>query len=178
MEHVAALALVLLHRLVGGHLLAIEDEPLLDGRDALLLLDALLDAVDRVGVLDVDLDLLAGERLDLDGEAAAEAEHEVQRRLLLDVVVGQRAPVLQLLPGEDEPLLVRRDPLLVLDLGLDVVDGVAALDLEGDGLAGQGLDEDLHLGGLIDQPLPGFCCLIVVGNGVVAVVGDRILDLR
>jgi hypothetical protein len=35
--------------------------------------------------------------------------------------------------------------LLVLDLGLDVVDGVAALDLERDGLARQRLDEDLHL---------------------------------
>ena len=53
--------------------------------------------------------------LDVPGVAAAlaaavEAEHQVQRRLLLDVVVGQRALVLQLLPGEDQALLVRRDP--------------------------------------------------------------------
>ena len=41
--------------------------------------------------------------------AAAEAEHQVQRGLLLDAVVGQGAVVIQLLPGEDEPLLVRRD---------------------------------------------------------------------
>jgi hypothetical protein len=33
----------------------------------------------------------------------------VQRGLLLDVVVGQGALVLQLLPGEDQALLVRRD---------------------------------------------------------------------
>ena len=78
--------------------------------------------------------------------AAAEAEHQVQRRLLLDVVVGERAAVLQLLPGEDEPLLVRRDALLVLDLGLDVVDGVAALHLQRDRLPRQRLHEDLHLG--------------------------------
>jgi hypothetical protein len=32
-------------------------------------------------------------------------------------------------------LLVRGDTLLVLDLGLDVVDGVGGLDLKGDGLA-------------------------------------------
>ena len=31
-----------------------------------------------------------------------------------------------------------------LDLRLDVLDGVRRLHLEGDGLAGQGLDEDLH----------------------------------
>ncbi len=31
-----------------------------------------------------------------------------------------------------------------LDLGLDVFNGVAGLHLEGDGLAGEGLHEDLH----------------------------------
>ena len=36
-------------------------------------------------------------------------------------------------------------PLLVLDLGLDIVDGVRGLNLEGDGLAREGLDENLHL---------------------------------
>merc|ERR1712138_394148 len=75
---------------------------------------------------------------------AAQAEHQVQRRLLLDVVVRERAAVLELLAGEDEPLLVGRDALLVLDLALDVVDGVAALHLERDGLAGERLDENLH----------------------------------
>ena len=77
--------------------------------------------------------------------APAEAEHQVQRRLLLDVVVGEGAPVLQLLAGEDEPLLVRRDALLVLDLGLHVVDGVRGLHLQRDRLPRQGLHEDLHL---------------------------------
>lgn len=35
-------------------------------------------------------------------------------------------------------------PLLVLDLRLDVVDGVARLDLKRDGLTSKRLDEDLH----------------------------------
>ena len=56
--------------------------------------------------------------------------------LLLDVVVRKSAAVLELLASEDQALLVRGDALLVLDLGLDVVDGVGRLDLEGDGLAG------------------------------------------
>jgi hypothetical protein len=67
----------------------------------------------------------------------------VERGLLLDVIVGESAAVLELLAGENQALLVRRDALLVLDLGLDIVDGVAGLDLEGDGLAREGLDEDL-----------------------------------
>lgn len=34
---------------------------------------------------------------------------------------------------------------LILDLGLDMVDGVAALDLQRDSLSCQRLHEDLHL---------------------------------
>ena len=48
----------------------------------------------------------------------------MERGLLLDVVVGEGAAVFKLLAGEDEALLVRRDALLVLDLGLHVVDRV------------------------------------------------------
>ena len=45
---------------------------------------------------------------------AAEPQDEVEGALLLDVVVGEGAPILQLLPGEDQSLLIRRDPLLIL----------------------------------------------------------------
>ena len=62
---------------------------------------------------------------------------------LLDVVVAQGAAILELLAGEDKTLLIRGDTLLVLDLGLDVVDGVARLDVEGNGLTRQGLDETI-----------------------------------
>jgi len=80
---------------------------------------------------------------------STESQHQVKSGLLLDVVVGEGAAVLELLAGEDQALLVRRDALLVLDLGLDIVDGVGRLNLEGDRLAREGLHEDLHdcLGG-------------------------------
>ena len=63
---------------------------------------------------------------------------------LLDVVVRESAAILELLAGEDQALLVGGDALLVLDLRLDIVDGVRGLDLEGDGLTREGLHEDLH----------------------------------
>jgi len=63
-----------------------------------------------------------------------ESEHQVQGALLLDVVVREGAAVLKLLSGKDKTLLVRRDALLVLNLRLDVLDGVRGFDLEGDGL--------------------------------------------
>ena len=62
----------------------------------------------------------------------------------LNVVVRKGATVFKLLTSKDETLLVRRNTLLVLNFGLDIVDSVGGFDLEGDGLACQGLDEDLH----------------------------------
>ena len=72
--------------------------------------------------------------------------------LLLDVVVAEGATILELLACEDQALLVggnagktirnaftimstMHSPLLILDFGLDIVDGVRGLHLEGDGLA-------------------------------------------
>ncbi len=49
--------------------------------------------------------------------AAAQAQDKVQRGLLLDVVVSQRAAVLQLLARKNQALLVGRDALLVLRKG-------------------------------------------------------------
>jgi hypothetical protein len=48
-------------------------------------------------------------------------------RLLLDVVVRKGTVVLELLVGKDEPLLVRVDAFLILDLGLDIVNGIRGL---------------------------------------------------
>jgi hypothetical protein len=64
----------------------------------------------------------------------------MEGRLLLDVVVGKSAAVLELLAGEDQALLVRRDALLVLNLRLDIIDSVGRLDLECNSLSGEGLD--------------------------------------
>merc|ERR1719270_2059243 len=81
-------------------------------------------------------------------------EDKVKSGLLLGVVVGQSPAILQLLASEDQPLLVRGDSLLVLDLSLDILDRVRGLHLKGDGLARESLHEDLHGG----ADLPNFSC--------------------
>ncbi len=73
---------------------------------------------------------------------------KVQGRLFLDVVVRKGAAIFKLLSSEDQSLLVRGNSLLVLDLRFDIVNGIGGLDLKSDGLAGEGLDEDLHLVGI------------------------------
>lgn len=55
---------------------------------------------------------------------STKTEHQMESRLLLDVVVAQRTAILQLLTSENESLLVGWDTLLILDLRLHVVNCV------------------------------------------------------
>ena len=127
-------------------LLAGKDEALLIRRNAFLVLNLGLDILNGIGRLDVQGDGLAGQGLDEDLHArpAAQTEHQVQGRFLLDVVVGQGASVFELLAGKNQALLIGWDAFLVLNLGLDVLDGIGAFHIQRDGLARQGLDKDLH----------------------------------
>ena len=75
---------------------------------------------------------------------AAKTEHQVESALLLNVVITEGAAILELLASENETLLIRRNPLLVLDLCLHIIDTIGRLHLEGDGLTRQSLDEDLY----------------------------------
>uniref|UniRef100_A0A0A9AYZ8 Uncharacterized protein n=1 Tax=Arundo donax TaxID=35708 RepID=A0A0A9AYZ8_ARUDO len=64
----------------------------------------------------------------------------MQGGLLLNIVISNRAGVIELLASEDEALLVRWNPFLVLNLHHDVADGVRGLHIKG-----EGLHKDLHL---------------------------------
>jgi hypothetical protein len=77
-------------------------------REALIDIDQEDSDQDDAAIQDnhVERDGLTGQGLDEDLHPAAEAEHEVEGRLLLDVAVRQDAAVLQLLAREDQTLLV------------------------------------------------------------------------
>jgi len=125
-------------------LLSSEDQSLLIWWDSFLVLDLLLDIIDGIRALNLKGDGLASESLDEDLHSSSESEDEMESALLLDVVVGQGSAILELLSSEDQSLLIWRNSLLVLDLLLDIIDGVAGLDLESDGFSGESFDEDLH----------------------------------
>merc|ERR1712180_434484 len=125
-------------------LLSSKDQPLLVWGNAFLVLDLSLDVLNAVRGLNLEGDGLASEGLDEDLHTSPESEDKMESGLLLDVVVGESPSILELLSSKDQPLLVWWNAFLVLDLSLDVLNAVRGLDLEGDGLAGEGLDEDLH----------------------------------
>ena len=76
--------------------------------------------VDGVTGFHIERDGLASQRLHKDLHAATQAQHQVQRALLLDIVIRERAAIFKLLAGKDQALLVGRDAFLVLNLCLDL----------------------------------------------------------
>lgn len=64
-----------------------------------------------------------------DLHATTETENQVKSRFLLDVVVRERTTVFKLFSRKNQALLIRRNAFLVLNLGLDIIDGIAGLDL-------------------------------------------------
>merc|ERR1712202_126611 len=112
-------------------LLSGEDQTLLIRRDALLVLDLGLHVLNRIRRVDVERE---GLDQDLHG-SATKTKDEMEGGLLLDVVVREGAAILELLSGEDQTLLIGRDALLVLDLGLHVLNRIRRVDVERDGLA-------------------------------------------
>jgi hypothetical protein len=95
-------------------------------------------------------------------EASSESEDQMKGRFLLNVVVRKGSAIFKLLSSEDESLLIGWDTFLVLDLCLDVLNGVRWLNIEGDGLTSEGLDEDLHTTSKSENQMEGRFFLDVV----------------
>ena len=64
----------------------------------------------------------------------SQSQDQVKGRFLLDVVVRQSSTIFQLLTSKDQSLLVWRNTFLVLDLRLDIVNGVRRFDFQGNSL--------------------------------------------
>ena len=125
-------------------LLPCKDQPLLVRWDALLVLNFGLHIVNGVRALHLKGNGLTRKSLNENLHSSPETKDKVKGRLLLNVIVSKGPTILKLLPSEDQPLLVRGNTLLVLDLRLHVVNSVRTLHLKGNGLTSEGLHKDLH----------------------------------
>lgn len=62
--------------------------------------------------------------------ATTKSQHEMESGLLLNVVVRQSTAIFQLLTSKDQPLLIRRNSFLILDLGLYIFYSVRGFNLQ------------------------------------------------
>ncbi|KFQ50650.1 hypothetical protein N333_09348, partial [Nestor notabilis] len=168
------------HKMEGGFLLDVvvrqgatifklftsEDQPLLVRGNAFFVLDFCLHILNGVTGLNLKSDGLTSQGLHKDLHATSQTQHEMKGGFLLDVVVRQGASIFQLLASKDQPLLVRGNAFFVLDLGLHILNGVTGLNLKSDGLASQGLHEDLHATSETQHKMEGgFLLDVVVRQG-------------
>jgi len=121
-----------------------EDQSLLVWGNSFLVLDLCFYIFNGVRWFNLQSNGLASEGLDKDLHSTSETKNKMESAFLLDVVVGESSSIFQLLSSEDEPLLVWGDSFLVLNLSLDILDGIRWLNLEGDSFPGEGLHKDLH----------------------------------
>ena len=86
----------------------------------------------------------------------------------MDVVIAESATILiKLLSFKDQAVLIGWYTFFILDLGLHGLNGIGSLNIEGDNLAREGKDEDLHASILkTDKQVNGCLILnIVVSEG-------------
>jgi len=110
-------------------LLASKNQSLLVGRDAFFVLNLALDGVDRIRGFNFERNSFSGEGLDENLHATPQTKNEVKGGFFLNIVIGERTTVFELLPSKNQSLLVWGDALLVLDLALDSIDRIRGFDL-------------------------------------------------
>ena len=125
-------------------LLSGKDKTLLIRRDSFLVLDLSLDVINGIRGLHIQGDGLSSQSLHKDLHTSTETKDQVESRFLLNVVVRKSTAILQLLSSKDQSLLIRWDTLLILNLGLNIVNRVAWLNVKSDGLSGKSLYENLR----------------------------------
>jgi len=126
-------------------LLASENQSLLFRRDSFFILNLRLYVLNSIIRLHIQSDRLSGQSLheNLHG-TTSQTQHQVQGRLLLDVVITQRPSIFQLFTSEDQPLLLRRDTFFILNLRLYILDGIIGFHIQCNSFTREGLHKDLH----------------------------------
>merc|ERR1712115_473276 len=147
-------------------LLSSKDQSLLIWGNSFLVLDLSLDILDGVRWFNLKGDGLTSEGLDEDLHTSSQSQNKMESAFLLDVVIGEGSSIFQLLSSKDQSLLVWGNSFLILDLGLDILNGVRWFNLKGDGLASESLDEDLHTSSRSKHKMESTLLLnVIVGKG-------------
>ena len=125
-------------------LLARKDQPLLVWWDTLLVLDLCLDIVNGIRAFHLQCYCFTCQSLNKNLHTTMEMKHQVEGGFLLDVIVCKGTTIFKLLASKNQPLLIWWDTFFVLYFCLDIINGIRAFHLQGDGFSSQGLDKYLH----------------------------------
>ncbi len=78
---------------------------MLIGRDSFLVLDLLLDVLNGIAGLYFQSNRFSSQGFDEDLHSSSQSEHQMEGRLLLDVIVAQGSSIFELLSSEDKSIV-------------------------------------------------------------------------
>jgi len=162
MESWLLLDVVILEGSTIFELLTSKDESLLIWRNTFFVLDFSLDVFYGVRLFDIEGDGLSCEGLHENLHSTSESEDQMKGRLFLNIVILESSAIFELFTSEDESLLIWGNTFFVLDLGLNIFDGVRLFDVESNGLSSEGLHENLHSTSESENQMKGRFLLNVV----------------
>src|SRR5438046_574967 len=125
-------------------LFASENQPLLIRWNSLFVLNFRFDIIDGIRGFHFKRNSFPRESFDENLHPSTQAKNKMKSGLLLNIIIRQGTSIFELFASKDQTLLIRWDSLFVLNFRFDIVDGIRGLDFKGNGLAREGLDEDLH----------------------------------
>ncbi|RDX60740.1 hypothetical protein CR513_61092, partial [Mucuna pruriens] len=145
-----------------------KNKPLLIRWNALLVLNLCFHIINCIRAFHLQGNGFSSESFDKYLHTTTKAQHQMQSRFLLDIIIGKGTTIFQLLPSKDKPLLIWWDTFFVLDLGLHIINCVRGFYLKGNGLPSQGLHKYLHATSQTKhkhQMKSGFLLNVVIGKG-------------
>merc|ERR1712072_735661 len=74
--------------------------------------------------------MVSSQSLNEDLHSTTKSENQMEGRFLLNVVILKSTSIFELLSCKDKSLLIWRDTFLILDLSLDIFDGVTLFNIQ------------------------------------------------
>merc|ERR1712188_330931 len=121
-----------------------KNQSLLIWWDSFFVLDLSFYILNGITGFNFQSDGFPGQSFDKDLHTSSKTQDKMKSGLLLDVVVTQSTSIFQLFTCKNQSLLIWWDSFLVLNLGLDILNGITGFNFQSDGFPCQSFDKDLH----------------------------------
>uniref|UniRef100_A0A1L8E847 Putative ubiquitin/40s ribosomal protein s27a fusion n=1 Tax=Haematobia irritans TaxID=7368 RepID=A0A1L8E847_HAEIR len=107
-----------------------KDQTLLIWRNTFLVLNLSLNVFNSIGWFDLQCNGFTSQSFNENLHTTTKTQDQMKGRFLLDIVVGQSTTIFQLFTGKDQTLLVWGNTFLVLNLSLNILNGIRRFNLQ------------------------------------------------
>jgi hypothetical protein len=125
-------------------LFSCKNKSLLIGGNSFLILDLGFNVFNGIRGFDFQSDSLSSKSFNENLHSSSQSKDQMESGFLLNVIIGEGSSVFQLFSCKNKSLLIRGNSFFVLDLGLDVFNGIRGFDFQSDSLSSKSFNENLH----------------------------------